>query len=135
MAEKLSEAERVQELSALTGWSLVDGRDAIHKSFVFRDFNEAFGFMTRAALVAEKMDHHPEWFNVYKTVDVTLSTNRQRSLPISKARRAPNVRPPERGFTAGARDGSAVEMGATTDERAGYEQLDPRRIRPLARAR
>ena len=51
------------------------GRDAITKKFVFRDFNAAFGFMTRAALVAEKMDHHPEWSNVYKTVDVTLSTH------------------------------------------------------------
>ena len=51
------------------------GRDAITKKFVFKDFNQAFGFMTRAALVAEKMDHHPEWFNVYKTVEVTLSTH------------------------------------------------------------
>ena len=54
---------------------IMDGRDAIIKKFVFADFNAAFGFMTRAALVAEKMDHHPEWFNVYKTVEVTLSTH------------------------------------------------------------
>ena len=53
------------------------GRDAIAKKFVFKDFNQAFGFMTRAALIAEKMDHHPEWFNVYKTVEVTLSTQTQ----------------------------------------------------------
>ena len=59
----------------IAGWSEVAGRDAITKKFVFKDFNEAFGFMTRAALVAEKMDHHPEWFNVYKTVEVTLSTH------------------------------------------------------------
>ncbi len=51
------------------------GRDAITRKFVFKDFNQAFGFMTRAALTAEKMDHHPEWFNVYKTVEVTLSTH------------------------------------------------------------
>ena len=51
------------------------GRDAITKKFVFHDFNEAFGFMARAALIAEKLDHHPEWFNVYKTVEVTLSTH------------------------------------------------------------
>ena len=51
------------------------GRDAITRKFVFKDFNEAFGFMARAALVAEKLDHHPEWFNVYKTVEVTLSTH------------------------------------------------------------
>jgi 4a-hydroxytetrahydrobiopterin dehydratase len=53
----------------------VSGRDAITKKFTFKDFKDAFGFMTRAALVAEKMDHHPEWFNVYKTVEVTLSTH------------------------------------------------------------
>ncbi len=57
------------------GWVKVDGRDAIHKSFKFKDFSAAFGFMTRAALVAEKMDHHPEWFNVYNKVDVTLATH------------------------------------------------------------
>jgi 4a-hydroxytetrahydrobiopterin dehydratase len=62
-------------LAALPGWQAVDGRDAIRKRFVFRDFSEAFGWMTRVALEAEKMDHHPEWFNVYKTVDVTLATH------------------------------------------------------------
>ena len=65
----------IRDSSKLSGWSEVSGRDAISKKFVFKDFNQAFGFMTRAALVAEKMDHHPEWFNVYKTVDVTLSTH------------------------------------------------------------
>jgi len=73
--EKLSAEARKTALSKLSGWSEVAGRDAITKKFVFRDFNAAFGFMTRAALVAEKMDHHPEWFNVYKTVEVTLSTH------------------------------------------------------------
>ena len=62
-------------MARLEGWSEASGRDAITKTFVFADFNEAFGFMTRAALVAEKLDHHPEWFNVYKTVEVTLSTH------------------------------------------------------------
>jgi 4a-hydroxytetrahydrobiopterin dehydratase len=57
------------------GWSLVDGRDAITKTFVFPNFVDAFGWMTRVALVAEKLDHHPEWFNVYKTVSVTLTTH------------------------------------------------------------
>src|SRR3954468_13801763 len=73
--EKLSSEARKTALAKLSGWSEVAGRDAITKKFVFRDFNAAFGFMTRAALVAEKMDHHPEWFNVYKTVEVTLSTH------------------------------------------------------------
>jgi 4a-hydroxytetrahydrobiopterin dehydratase len=57
------------------GWSEVEGRDAIYKEFKFSDFNEAFGFMTRVALKAEKMDHHPEWFNVYNKVQITLSTH------------------------------------------------------------
>ena len=75
MAQKLGREARKAVLAKLTGWSEAQGRDAITKKFVFADFNAAFGFMTRAALVAEKMDHHPEWFNVYKTVEVTLSTH------------------------------------------------------------
>jgi 4a-hydroxytetrahydrobiopterin dehydratase len=75
MAQKLTGAARAAALAKLSGWSEVKGRDAITRKFVFKDFNEAFGFMTRAALVAEKMDHHPEWFNVYKNVEVTLSTH------------------------------------------------------------
>ena len=75
MAEKLSGEARNAALAKLKGWREVEGRDAITKTFVFADFNQAFGFMTRAALVAEKLDHHPEWFNVYKTVAVTLSTH------------------------------------------------------------
>jgi 4a-hydroxytetrahydrobiopterin dehydratase len=62
-------------LDALPGWSAVEGRDAIQRRFVFADFNAAFAFMTRVAMKAEQMDHHPEWFNVYKTVDVTLATH------------------------------------------------------------
>jgi 4a-hydroxytetrahydrobiopterin dehydratase len=75
MTQKLSGEARKTALGRLKGWSEVTARDAITKKFVFADFNEAFGFMTRAALVAEKLDHHPEWFNVYKTVEVTLSTH------------------------------------------------------------
>ena len=75
MVEKLSADARTAALTRLKDWSEVEGRDAITRTFSFRDFNEAFGFMTRAALVAEKMDHHPEWSNVYKTVLVTLSTH------------------------------------------------------------
>jgi 4a-hydroxytetrahydrobiopterin dehydratase len=75
MAEKLAGEARKQALAKLSGWSEVGGRDAIAKTFVFKDFNEAFGFMSRVALVAEKHDHHPEWRNVYKTVEVVLSTH------------------------------------------------------------
>ncbi len=59
----------------LEGWSAVESRDAIQKTFVFKDFSEAFGFMSRVALQAEKMDHHPEWSNVYNQVSITLTTH------------------------------------------------------------
>jgi 4a-hydroxytetrahydrobiopterin dehydratase len=62
-------------LAQLSGWSAVAGRDAIQKTFRFKDFNAAFGFMSRVALAAEKADHHPEWFNVYNRVEVTLATH------------------------------------------------------------
>jgi 4a-hydroxytetrahydrobiopterin dehydratase len=75
MPQKLSGDARNGALARLKGWNEIKDRDAISKKFVFADFNQAFGFMTRAALVAEKLDHHPEWFNVYKTVEVTLSTH------------------------------------------------------------
>jgi 4a-hydroxytetrahydrobiopterin dehydratase len=75
MAQKLSDEARTAALAKLKGWSEVKGRDAISRKFTFRDFNEAFGFMARAALIAEKLDHHPEWFNVYNKVDVTLATH------------------------------------------------------------
>jgi 4a-hydroxytetrahydrobiopterin dehydratase len=75
MAERLSADARKQALSGLSGWTEIPGREAIARTFTFRNFNEAFGFMTRAALVAEKMDHHPEWRNVYKTVEVVLATH------------------------------------------------------------
>lgn len=75
MAELLSADARTAALADLSGWSPVDGRDAISRTFTFRNFREAFGFMTRVALYAEKIDHHPEWSNVYKTVTVTLSTH------------------------------------------------------------
>jgi 4a-hydroxytetrahydrobiopterin dehydratase len=72
---KFEASARGSALAMLSGWSLVEGRDAITKRFQFRDFSEAFGWMARVALAAEKADHHPEWFNVYRTVDVTLSTH------------------------------------------------------------
>ena len=76
-AHRLTAAERAAALPALaaTGWGAAEGREAIRKVFRFRDFSEAFGFMARAALEAEKLDHHPEWFNVWRTVDVTLATH------------------------------------------------------------
>ncbi len=75
MVDKLTGDDRTGALKDLVGWADVKGRDAIQKSFQFKDFNEAFGFMERIALMAEKMDHHPEWFNVYNRVEITLSTH------------------------------------------------------------
>ena len=75
MTAKLNGQARKDALATIPGWTALMERDAIFKKFVFRDFNEAFGFMTRVALIAEKRDHHPEWFNVYKTVEVTLATH------------------------------------------------------------
>lgn len=75
MVTLLGPDERHAALQALPDWREVEGRDAIHKTFRFNTFNEAFGFMTRVALMAERMDHHPEWFNVYNRVEVTLATH------------------------------------------------------------
>ena len=75
MVEKLDAEARAAALGELDGWDEAEGRDAIAKSFKFKNFNAAFGFMTRVALLAEKQDHHPEWFNVYNRVDITLSTH------------------------------------------------------------
>ena len=75
MADRLTDEERRTALKDLPDWQLVDGRDAIRREFQFADFNRAFGFMCRIALLAEKMDHHPEWSNVYRTVAITLSSH------------------------------------------------------------
>ena len=77
MTEKLSDTARETTLIPLleAGWNLDQDRDAIKKSFKFSDFTEAFGFMTRAAIWAEKWNHHPEWFNVYNKVEITLTTH------------------------------------------------------------
>ncbi len=89
MIEKLTAEERAAALKELAGWTLVDGRDAIQRSFKFKTFNEAWGFMTRVALMAEKADHHPEWFNVYNRVDILLTTHdcnglSQRDVKLAK---------------------------------------------------
>ena len=75
MAAKLDAPARLAFLKESPQWREVEGRDAITRTFKFRDFNAAFAFMTRVALLAEKMDHHPEWFNVYNRVEVTLATH------------------------------------------------------------
>jgi len=75
MAERLKPEDRAAGLKALSGWHLCEGREAISKSFKLQDFKQAFAFMTQIALVAETMNHHPEWSNVYRSVDITLATH------------------------------------------------------------
>ncbi len=90
MAKTLDGAARGAIAQRLPEWKMADGRDAITRTFKFKDFNAAFGFMTRAALVAEQMNHHPEWLNVWNRVDVTLSTHdagglTERDLKLAEA--------------------------------------------------
>jgi 4a-hydroxytetrahydrobiopterin dehydratase len=90
MAERLTDAARAAALAGLGGWSVVETRDAITKSYLFKDFSEAFGFMTRVALLAEKADHHPEWSNVYNRVVIALTTHdagglTKRDIDLAKA--------------------------------------------------
>lgn len=89
MARKLDSAERDAARAALPEWKMVDGRDALTRTLKFADFSAAFGFMTRVALAAEKLDHHPEWLNVWNRVEITLSTHdagglTQRDLELAK---------------------------------------------------
>ncbi len=82
MIEKLSGEARHAALAELAGWQEVPGRDAIAKQFKFANFNAAFGWMTRVAMLAEKMDHHPEWSNIYNTIDVTLATHEANGVTL-----------------------------------------------------
>ena len=87
---KLTDAERASLAGKLPSWTFVAGRDAIARSFTFADFNAAFGFMSRVALLAEKQDHHPEWFNVWNRVDIILATHdagglSQRDITLAEA--------------------------------------------------
>ena len=75
MAEKLSDSQLSEALNGLPEWTMVEGRSAIERTFVFKNFIEAFGFMSQAALIAEKMNHHPEWSNVYHRVVIDLTTH------------------------------------------------------------
>ena len=93
MTERLTAEARKEAVKALSGWSEVPGREAIARTFTFRDFNETFGFMARVALVAEKKDRHPERRKVYKTVEVVLATHdaggvTERDIRLAKAMNA-----------------------------------------------
>lgn len=80
MAKLLNEKDRGMAMKKLPGWRLSEGRDGICKTFKFKDFRAAFAWMTNVAMKAEKMDHHPEWFNVYNQVEVTLTTHSAKGL-------------------------------------------------------
>ena len=80
MIARFTDAERAGLPEKLPQWRMVEGRDAIARSFAFRDFSEAWGFMARVALLAEKQDHHPEWSNVYNRVEIVLSTHDAKGL-------------------------------------------------------
>jgi 4a-hydroxytetrahydrobiopterin dehydratase len=89
MARKLDPAEREAARAELPEWQMVDGRDALTRTFRFADFSAAFGFMAQVALAAEKLDHHPEWLNVWNRVEITLSTHdagglTQRDVQLAK---------------------------------------------------
>lgn len=75
MSDKLTGAALKEAVASLDSWTMVEGREAITKTFQFKDFSAAFGWMARGAMMAEKLDHHPEWFNVYNRVDVTLASH------------------------------------------------------------
>jgi 4a-hydroxytetrahydrobiopterin dehydratase len=90
MVEKLTDVERAAFAGALPHWRMVEGRDALRRDFTFRDFNEAWGFMARVALLAEKQNHHPEWSNVWNRVEIVLSTHEagglsERDLKLARA--------------------------------------------------
>lgn len=88
---QLNEDERASWLDALDEWSLAREGKAIHRSFEFKDFSEAFAFMARVALIAEKRDHHPEWFNVYNKVEITLTTHDADGLSLRDVNMAKDI--------------------------------------------
>ena len=91
MIEKLNATERAGLSATLPAWKLVEGRDAITRAFRFKDFSEAWGFMARVALLAEAQDHHPEWFNVWNRVEITLSTHDAGGLSARDVRLAQSI--------------------------------------------
>lgn len=88
---QLTEEERTSWLEALGDWNLARNGDAIERKFEFTDFSEAFAFMTRVALIAEKRDHHPEWFNVYNRVEITLTTHDAGGLSLRDVQMAKKI--------------------------------------------
>lgn len=114
MVEKLTAEARQEALAALAGWSLAEGRDAIEKSFKFKNFSQAWGFMSRVALAAEKLDHHPEWFNVFNRVEITLSTHDCDGLSerdVTLAKRIETYAKEAGAKEAGAKEAGAKEAG------------------------
>lgn len=91
MIAKLTDAERKTALATLASWRMVEGKDALFRAFKFKDFIEAWGFMNRVALLAQAQDHHPEWFNVYNKVEITLTTHDCQGLSARDVRLAQDI--------------------------------------------
>jgi 4a-hydroxytetrahydrobiopterin dehydratase len=91
MLKRLNEEQRATALQTLSGWTLHSSRDAICKSWTFKSFSAAWGFMSQVALLAEKQDHHPEWYNVYGRVDITLTTHDANGLTLRDIRLATTI--------------------------------------------
>lgn len=127
--QQLSAAERERALAALPEWTLLADRDAIHRTFTFDDFGQAWAFMTRVALAAEKADHHPEWFNVYNRVEVTLSTHDCNGLS-ARVSAAPPPPAHRAALTAAATPGRCY---GDIDGQAGGVTAPSRRRRSAAR--
>lgn len=134
MSGKLSDAEKGKALEELSGWNSVSGRDAIAKTYQFRDFQEAFGWMTRVAEVAERMDHHPEWRNVYRTVEVVLTSHDSGGVTERDLKLAREM---DRLLAEGTGQGAASAPDAGTlpsrsDTAQGGPSLDDAEAQPTA---
>lgn len=134
MSGKLSDTEKSKALEELSGWNLVSGRDAIEKTYQFRNFQEAFGWMTRVAEVAERMDHHPEWRNVYRTVEVVLTSHDAGGVTERDIRLAREMdRLIAEGTGQGAATGSeAGTLPSRSDTAQGGPSLDDAEAQPTA---
>ena len=106
MTKKLSVKQRNESLKKLNGWKKTRGKDSIEKDFIFNDFQSAFSWMTKMAFVAEKMDHHPEWFNVYGRVDIKMTTHDCEGLSLLDEKMVPLISAAAKRFEAKIRQAS-----------------------------
>ena len=138
MSGKLSGGDQIKAVNELPGWRMVPGRDAIAKTYQFRDFQEAFGWMTRVAEIAERMDHHPEWRNVYRMVEVVLTSHDAGGVTDRDIRLAQEMeRLSQEGQGGEAAQGAAGSQGQaaplpTRSDIEGGPSLDDAQAQPTA---